>query len=273
MAEVIDSIKHPAVAASRESLRGSSEESARCFLIDGPKLLREGIEAGAPIERVFFQDPVEPAEADLERAAAGAGLEHWRVTRGVFFRLLGLGYETSVRVLAIVEIRRRSVDELLSDVGPESWVLVGEKIQDPRNVGVLIRTADAWGLGAAAFTEGTAEAFSRGSVRSSTGSILRVQVTEEANVTELLGGLRERGLRIVGASAGAEKACWEVDLRPPCAVVVGNEASGLSEEARGLCDVVARIPMYGGAHSFNVTVAAGILLYEARRQREVGRQD
>jgi TrmH family RNA methyltransferase len=175
-----------------------------------------------------------------------------------------------VRVLATVRVSRQPLAELLAGLREGSWLLVGERIQDPRNVGVLVRTADAWGLGAVAFTEGSADPFSRGAVRSSTGSILRVRVTTEAGAGELLKGVRERGLRIVGASAAAERPCWEVDMRPSCAVVVGNEATGLSEEARRQCDVVARIPMYGGAHSFNVTVAAGILLYEARRQREAG---
>jgi len=265
MPDVIDSIKHPAVVAARES---TGEAGATSFLIEGPKLVLEAIAAGAPLERVFFTHPL--AEAAWE-AAAGAGIECRLVTRGVLFRLLGLGYETATRVLATVRITRRTTSELLAGVGPDTYLLVGERIQDPRNVGVLIRTADAWGLKAAAFTEGSADPFSRAAVRSSTGSVLRVGVMIGVSAVELLEGLRKRDVRIVGASAGAETVCWEADLSPPCALIVGNETAGLSAEARGKCDLVTRIPMYGGAHSFNVTVAAGILLYEAARQRETGR--
>jgi len=269
MPDVIDSIKHPVVVAARES---TGESGAASFLIEGPKLVLEAIAAGAPLERVFFTHPLAGADEEAAwEAAAGAGIECRLVTRGVLFRILGLGYETATRVLATVKITRRTVPELLAGVGPDTYLLVGERIQDPRNVGVLIRTADAWGLKAVAFTQGSADPFSRAGVRSSTGSILRVGVTEGVSAGELLEGLKEKGVRIVGASAGADTVCWEVDLSPPWALVVGNETAGLSAEAREECDLVARIPMYGGAHSFNVTVAAGILLYEAARQRETGR--
>ena len=133
--------------------------------------------------------------------------------RGVFFRLLGLGYETATRVLTLVKIVRTPVAELLASASEERCLLIGERIQDPRNVGVLIRTAEAWGLKAIAFTEGLADPFSRASVRSTTGSILRVRVTTGVETGELLRGLRDRGVRLVGSSAGAETPSWSVDSR------------------------------------------------------------
>jgi 23S rRNA (guanosine2251-2'-O)-methyltransferase len=87
---------------------------------------------------------------------------------------------------------------------------------------------------------------------------------------DYLEALRRRGVRITGSSAGASKLCWEADLRSPCAIVVGNESAGLSEEVAEVCDELVTIPMTGGAHSFNVTVAAGMLLYERARQERIG---
>jgi TrmH family RNA methyltransferase len=269
--EVVTTIKHPAVAAARRSIGEAGGAGASAFRVEGRKLVSEALAAGAAVEAVFALAPVDdPADAAVVRSAEGAGVKCWAVSRGIFFRLLGLGYETSVRVLATVKIPAPSLAEAIESASDDAPVLVGERIQDPRNVGVLIRTADGWGVKTVIFSEGCADPYSRQSTRSSTGSIFRVRLAAGFSSTEMLEALRARGMRIIGTSAGAGISCWEADLSPPCAIVVGNESSGLSEEARALSDVLVRIPMFGGAHSFNVTVAAGILLCEAARQRELG---
>jgi TrmH family RNA methyltransferase len=148
-------------------------------------------------------------------------------------------------------------------------MLVGEGIRDPRNVGVLIRTADAVGAAAAAFTEDSADPYCRASVRSSTGSILSLPVALSDDLPSFLVGLRDTGVRVVGTSAHADLTCGEADLSLPCAVVVGTESTGLSDAAAEACDLLVSIPMHGSADSYNVTVAAGIVLYEVMRQ--VGR--
>ncbi|MFB3882177.1 MAG: TrmH family RNA methyltransferase [Armatimonadota bacterium] len=271
MKEVVSTIKHPAVVAARRSIGEVGGARATAFLVEGRKLVSEALAAGAAVEAVFALAPVEdPADAAVVRSAEAAGAKCWLVSRGVFFRLLGLGYETAVRVLATVTIPNPSLAEVIELASDDAPVLVGERIQDPRNVGVLIRTVDGLGSKSVVFAEGSADPYSRQSTRSSTGSIFRVRLAVGGSTTEVLGALRARGMRIIGTSAGATIPCWEADLSPPCAIVVGNETSGLSEEAVALSDALVRIPMFGGAHSLNVTVAAGVLLYEAARQREVG---
>jgi TrmH family RNA methyltransferase len=259
--EVVDSIKHPVVAAAR----ASTLESGTSFLVEGRKLVLEVLAAGAPLERVFFRHPL--SDREVWEAARRARVECIVVTPAVFTKILGLKYEPATRLAGTVRIVRHSLRELVDGLTAESRLLVAESIQDPRNAGILIRTAEAWGVRAAIFTEGSANPFSRASVRSTTGSILRIAVTTGCQLAAVAVALRERGVRVIGASAAGGSVCWEVDLSPPCAFLLGNEASGLSPSARELSDLLVRIPMYGGAHSFNVTVAAGILLYEAARQR------
>lgn len=266
MMEVVDSIKHPAVAAARRRLGDYRSGKPSSFLVEGRKLVLEALAAGAPLEQVFFLHPLEDQE--IWQVAQRAKVETCLVTQGVYHRILNLGYQTSTRVLGTVRAVRRPVSELLARMDSSTYLLVGETIQDPRNLGVLVRTADAWGLRLVAFTEGSADPFARPSIRSSTGSILRVEVTADCSTVDLLTGLRAAGVRIVGTSAGAALACWDADLSPPCAIILGNETSGLSPEAREASDIMVRIPIYGGAHSYNITVAAGILLYEAARQRK-----
>lgn len=267
--EVVSSIKHPAVAAARRSLGQVGSGEPRAFLLDGHRLVAQALESDLPLEGVFFLDPVEGEEEALFQRAAERGVACHVLRRGVFFRLLGLGYETSVRVLAVVQ-RPRFPDVAESLVG-DACVLVGEDIQDPRNVGVLIRTADGWGSAGVVLSQGSADPYCRGSVRSSTGSVLRVPVTIARHLGEYLARLRRRSVRLVGTSARGGVPCWEADLSGPCAILLGNESRGLSAKVRSACDLMVTIPMLGGAHSFNVTVAAGILLYERARQRAQGR--
>ena len=256
----IGRIKHPAVREARARLR-----AGEAFLADGQRLVAQAVEAGAAIEGLFFLDPAEaPGRAALLKRAEAAGLDCHLVTRGVFFKVLGLGYETSVRVLAVV---RRPEPLAAPDLGADGAVLVGERIQDPRNVGVMVRTADAWCLPCAAFGADSADPYSRPAVRSSTGSIFRVPLALPADLPGFLGALKGEGARIVGSSARADVPCWDADLTGRCALVLGNESEGLSDEVRAACDEVVTVPMSGGASSFNVTVAAGVLLYERERQR------
>jgi len=256
--DVITRLKHPAVAEARRRL----QESA--FLADGHRLVGQALDAGARVESAFFIDPVEDAEEPLLQTARAADVACHLVSRGVFFRLLGLGYETSVRVLAVVSRPAlRPVTEFAAD---DACILLGERIQDPRNVGVMVRTADAWNLSACAFTSDSADPWSRAGVRSTTGSIFRVPVTLCERMADDLERLRAMSLRVIGTSAHASSPCWEADLTGPCAVILGNESVGISDELAHACDQMVSIPMWGGAHSLNVTVAAGILLYERARQ-------
>jgi len=196
--------------------------------------------------------PVPQLVGRRQRAHA-LGLSCRRVKRGVFFRVLGLGYETSVRVLAVI----RRPEPSIGTVTTEGTVLVGERIQDPRNVGVLVRTVDAWRLPCAVFSRESADPWSRAAVRSSTGSIFRVRLAQPVSLTAFVLGLKERSVRVIGASAHASVPCWDADLTGSCALVVGNETEGLSDELRAACDALVTVPMCGGADSFNVTVAAG----------------
>jgi len=271
-ADVISTVKHPDVVAARRRLGRVGGKPATSFLVDGQRLVSQALESQVPVERVFLLDPVEEEQLALLGRARELGVACHAVTRGVFFRILGLGYETSVKVLAVVG-RPQSGHPAFPDatelIEGDMCVLVGESIQDPRNVGVLIRTVDAWGLVCAVFSGDSGDPYSRASVRSSTGSAFRVPVTIAAHLVEYLERLKQRSVRLIGTSARAATPCWEADLSGPCAILFGNESVGLSAPAREVCDLLVSIPMTGGAHSFNVTVAAGIVLYERARQRSV----
>jgi tRNA G18 (ribose-2'-O)-methylase SpoU len=261
---IIDSLKDPWVDLVRRALGQVGRSRATCFLAEGRRLVEQALEAKAPIEAVFYRPEADLETADLLRRASAATVACRCVSKGIFFRVLDLGYETAADVLAVV--RRPDTGSFATITGERACVLVGECVQDPRNVGVIVRTADAWKLSGAVFGAGSADPYSRAATRSTTGSIFRVPIVTASDIPAYLRSLKAGGLRIVGSSARAPAPCWDADLTRPCALVLGNETSGLSAEAALECDEVVAIPMAGGASSFNVTVAAGILLYERARQ-------
>ncbi|MCL6518742.1 MAG: RNA methyltransferase [Armatimonadetes bacterium] len=263
--ELISSIKHPAIVQARTDLAKIVGRLHKTYPVEDFDMLEQALDAGIQLKQAFFRENTQnPNLNDFVNRLSKQNIPCYRVTPGVFTRIMPLGYNTSIEALAVAEVQKLHIDNLVSHCDKHAIVLVGEKIQDPRNVGVLIRNADAWGVKFVIFGN-SADAYSRASVRSTTGSIFRVPIVQSEELTQDIAKLKNLGFRIIGSSAAGETLIWQVHLTPPCAIVVGNESTGLSEDLRRQCDSIIRIPMYGKAHSLNVTVAAGILLYEATR--------
>ena len=261
----ITSIKDPAVAEARKAVAPGGPS----YLVDGAGMALQAIEASAGVESVFLlagaSDEETPALAEACRRRT---IRCATLSRGVFFKVLALGYETTASALAVIS--RPSEAPLPETLPAEFCVLAGETIQDPRNVGVIVRTADGMGAAGAAFSADSADPYCRAAVRSSTGSIFRLTPAMQGDLPGYLRRLRAMGCRVIGTSAAGDKMCWQANLTGRVVIAVGNETRGMSEAMRMECDEVVKIPMAGGAHSFNVTVAAGVLLYERIRQKGKG---
>ncbi|WP_395090068.1 TrmH family RNA methyltransferase [Armatimonas sp.] len=201
----------------------------------------------------------------LEPLCIARGIPLYVLAGGLLQKLTGTGYETAVSALAIVKQGLVKPEALLSD---KALILCGERLQDPRNVGVLIRTAEALGCTGLVLSAGSAEPFSRQAVRSTTGSVLRLPIALVADLPKVLMALREQGATVVSSSGAAPQTAAQTDLtRRPLVIVMGNEQEGISDAVASASDTVVRLPMAPstGADSYNVTVAAGMLLYEAIR--------
>lgn len=158
---------------------------------------------------------------------------------------------------------------LIAALREDALLLVLDSIHDAFNFGAAIRSAE--GLGADGIVVGSAGQCEVTSqvVRSSAGAIHHVNLYRCSDLTEILGHLKSRGVRIVGASEKTDKTLSDVDLRRGVAVVVGNEGRGIARERLELCDETVAIPLAGEVESLNAAVAVGIVLYEAIRQRAV----
>jgi 23S rRNA (guanosine2251-2'-O)-methyltransferase len=169
-----------------------------------------------------------------------------------------------------------SPDEILALAAQRSeppLVLVLDSLEDPQNVGTLLRTAEASGVHGAVFPTHHQAPLTPAAIKASAGAVEHLRLAPVDDLPGALADLHVRGLRIVGADGDAPMTAREADLRGPIAIVVGSEGKGLGAAVRRRCDLLVRIPMHGKIDSLNAAVAGSILLYEAAAQRGPGGRD
>jgi 23S rRNA (guanosine2251-2'-O)-methyltransferase len=162
------------------------------------------------------------------------------------------------------------IDLVRSAVGPP-LIVVLDGVEDPHNVGAILRTVDAAGADGLVRQKRHAAPLGGVAAKASAGAMAYARIADVVNIARALEELKEAGVWTVGLAGDARTPYTEVDLRLPTALVLGAEGVGLRKLVRERCDVVASIPMRGHVGSLNVSVAAGIVLFEAVRQRESGR--
>lgn len=155
----------------------------------------------------------------------------------------------------------------LADLPEDPFLLVLDGVTDPHNLGACLRTADAAGVHALVIPKDRAAAVDGVVRKVAAGAAEFVPVASVTNLARTLDALKERRIWVAGADGGAEQTLYAADLKRPLALVLGAEGSGMRRLTRERCDFLVRIPMAGNVESLNVSVAAGIALFEARRQR------
>jgi TrmH family RNA methyltransferase len=260
--EVIRSRRHPLARRLRE-LRDSARAGQTC-LLEGPRLVLEAVSAGVSLLEAAAGTRAERTAAGREalQALARAGI----VPRRVHDDLLeGLSeVETSQGLLAIGERPRFEEEQVLAGT---PLVVVAVGVQNPGNLGGLLRTAEAAGATGAFLVGPTADPYSWKSLRGSMGSAFRLPHLRERSLGTALATLESRGLRLAATVAHGGTRYDEADLRGPLALLLGSEGAGLPEEVEARAAVRLTIPLRPPVESLNVGVAAGVLLFEAARQR------
>ena len=233
-------------------------------LIEGPRLLAEALAAGLTILEAATTPK---AEGDGRNVGVFAALQargiEWRRFHERLFASLSPA-EKAQGILAIAERPKARPEALFAEV-PLVLVIVG--IQDPGNVGGLVRSAEGASATGALLTTGTADPFGWKALRGSMGSSFRLPLLRGLTTTEAVALCHDRGLRTAAAVARGGVAPEDADLRGPLAVLVGSEAAGLPDEVAAEADLRLTIALAPDVESLNVGVAAGILLFEAARQR------
>ena len=160
-----------------------------------------------------------------------------------------------------------SVETLLSQAGPTPLLVMLDSVQDPHNLGAIIRTAEASNADGVIIPERRSASLTTGAFKSSAGGVAHLPVARVKNLVRTIEWLQSKHIWVVGADLTGDQLYTQADFRQPICIVLGGEGDGLRRLTRERCDFCVRIPMLGKIESLNVSVAAGVLLYEAVRQR------
>ena len=255
----VTSSANPLIKAMR---RVASGDVRKFVLIEGPKLIREALETGIRLRHIVIG---EGFTVDFEDLLAELG-DRDTDTVVVPDRLLAssLDVKSSQGIAALASLSLLSLTELRP--GANALIAVADSIQDPGNLGAIIRSAIAFGAEALITLPGCAHPLSPKSIRGSAGASLRMPMAK-GDVTAMADWLRKHDIAAVGLDSRGSTELVSYDFTKPCAIIVGNEGSGLSPAVLGKVDALVRIDVGGGVESLNTAVAASVAFFEASRQR------
>lgn len=230
----------------------SGREKNGLFLVEGVRAVQDALRLGADVRFLVADEGfVLPFACDAPCHTA---------LHSLFAQLCDT--QTPQGVLAVCASSGADWGALAGDL-----VIVCDNVQDPGNLGTIIRTADAAGAAGVVLTCGTVDLYNPKTVRATMSSLFSLPIVRGMETADALAELKARGFRIVcGALRDDAVDLFRADLRGKCAVVVGNEGSGVSDDTLRGADVAVKIPMRGGAESLNVAIAAAVLCYETVRQ-------
>jgi TrmH family RNA methyltransferase len=257
---VVTSRANPRVKQLRAAFTGNARLSGGLVAIEGEHLLQEALRSGLPIKTIFLSERIE-APAWLPRA-----VELLYLADEAFSSAVDTQHPQGIAALLIPP--RWELDSAFpaNRPSPAPLMLIAEGLQDPGNLGTLIRSAEAFGATGVLTTPGTVSEWNQKALRASAGSVFRVPVIAAAHAD--IAALKSRGLRLLAAVADESAvSVGEAGLNQPCALMIGNEGSGLTAELLEIADARITIPMPGSVESLNAAIAGSLLLYEASRQR------
>jgi TrmH family RNA methyltransferase len=237
------------------------------IFVEGLRLCDEALRSGLAIETVIFSEEIAQKEnaAPLIKKLTNVSNRMAAVSEKL---LESISYTKTPQGIVLLASRpETSQEHFAANQKGHALVVIMHRINNPVNVGAILRTAEAAGATGVVATQNTSDPLSPKSLRGAMGSAFRLPIWFGPTYEEALHWCAERGIQTVCADVHAVASYDEVDWRRPSALIMGPESSGLSEAEIAAADMAVQVPMRGPAESLNVAVAAGILLYEAARQR------
>jgi len=265
----IEGRHNPLVKQLRQAFAHSELTDAGDCAIEGLRILEEAIRSGLRFSSVFFRESAQSA-ADRLLPQIGANVETLVLPDKLFDSLVPS--ESPQGVAALVRLKQFSLDDILErlQVGP---IVILAGLQDPGNLGTILRSAEAFGSAGIILGEGTVSPFNSKVVRASAGSLFRLPIlhnqekSADAKLDDVCEKVRAHAVRLIATSSHKGTPLDQADLKNPSAIFFGNEGSGLPRDLMAKMDESIAIPHAPQVESLNAGVAASIVLYEAARQR------
>ncbi len=238
----------------------------RAFLIESIKMVEEALRGGAEVKMlVAAPSLVQRHGKSILKLAESRSVDILWISEKIIDSVAET--KTPQPVMAVMQMKEHSENELI--VHGSKLIVIGHQLQDPGNLGTIIRTSEAVNAAGVAITPNTVDPYNAKTVRASMGSILRVPVVRIGDLTAFLRKCRLEGFQTIAMTLGGNKTPFDLDLTKRTAVVVGQEGTGLPEDVMGAVDHRVRIPMAETIDSLNVATSAAVFLYETLRQRRL----
>lgn len=237
----------------------------KTFLIEGYRLVNDALKSGARIHMVAVNDEF------LKRHESNSVLDILARRKVDIYKFpmqmfKEISYtENSQGIIAVVGMEPFTMTNLKMTEAP--FYVFCDNVQDPGNLGTIIRTADAAGVEAVLLSKGCVDIYNPKTVRSTMGALFHLPVIKIEDTLQTLSYLKEKKLNVISGYLDASKYHFDIDMRGGIVIVIGNEANGISDQVIQLSDYLVKIPIPGHAESLNAGIAAGIIMYEAVRQR------
>lgn len=254
---------NPHIKYVRRLARRRYRDKEGRFLLEGVRLVAEALHCGWPVEMLIYTPAVNGRAMTLVDSARERGIQLLPVAEKLLAELADTS--TPQGVLAVVQKPGYTLERILAR--EPSLVVLVDGVQDPGNLGTIIRSADAAGADGVILFPGTVDLYNPKTIRATMGSLFHLPVTTVRDGQEVLARLSTAGLQLVAGTPGATIPLPRLDLTRPTVLVVGNEGAGLSSLLLSAAGHLVGIPMPGRAESLNVAAAASIMLYEVIRQR------
>lgn len=256
----ITSVQNPRVKQWSSLLTKRGRDQQHRFLLEGHHLVQEALKAGLAVETVLYALD-KPLPGELQ-ALAEASTEWIGVSDAVLAKCTET--QTPQSVLAVCPKLKATAQSFMKQ--SDALIVAVDGVQDPGNLGTIIRSADAVGATGVLLGKGTVDLYNPKTVRSTMGSLFHLPIAD-GDLRELLPAALQQGIQVLGTRLEATATCYEADLRRATWLLVGNEGAGVSADLAGYVTQDVIIPMRGQAESLNVAMATTVLLYEAMRQR------
>jgi 23S rRNA (guanosine2251-2'-O)-methyltransferase len=220
------------------------------------------------VDKILIADGAQESRvAEIIDLCRERGIAWNRVPRDSFAKHVEPGANTQGVLAFTASAAYATVDEILDSAKDPALVVVLDGVEDPRNLGAILRAAECAGVDGVIIPERRSVGLTDTVAKSSAGAVDYIRVAKAGNLNRLIEELKARNIWVIGTSVDTQTTYTEWDWTRPTALVLGGEGSGLHRLVAENCDALVKIPMYGKIDSLNVSVAAGVVLFEARRQR------
>ncbi len=237
--------------------------------IFGLRPVIEAIEAGKTIDKIFIQNGLQgPIVADLKKLLAEHKIRANYVPIEKLNRFTRKNHQGIVAFISDIPFYKiEDVIPELFEEGKTPFILLLDRLTDVRNFGAICRTAECVGVDAIVIPDKGAAPINSDAIKTSAGAIYNIKICKEKNLAHTVDFLQQSGISVFASTEKAQKLMYETDFKEPCAIVMGNEETGISKEVLHHSDEKIKLPILGKTQSLNVSVACGAILYEVVRQR------